>query len=178
MTYPMPSRRAHRWPTSSGHRALESGPVPVRAALQAATAVLPNRRSRFEPLALFALLLCLGVAPQASAGDLYVICASGVSLSMAEVRDVFLGEKQFAGAVKLAPADNGAAQADFLEKVMKMDSSKYQTAWTKKSFRDGSSAPPAKSNDGEAVEYVKHTPGGCSYTASAPPAGLAVIGKL
>ncbi len=177
MTTPMPSRRAHRWPTSAGQRGV-SAALPFGAAPAVTAAAQPGSRARFEPLALFALLFCLGVAPAACAGDLYVICASGVSLSMAEVRDVFLGEKQFAGAVKLAPADNSAAQAEFLDKIMKMDSAKYQTAWTKKSFRDGSSAPPSKGSDGEAVEYVKHTAGGCSYTASAPPAGLAVIGKL
>lgn len=167
MTQPTPFRRAHFSPALPS--ACPGGTV---------AAPRPEGRPRTLPLALTLLLACLGVAPQAFGGDLYVVCASGVSLSMAEVRDVFLGEKQFAGSVKLAPADNAAAQADFLDKVMKMDSAKYQTAWTKKSFRDGSSAPPAKANDGEAVEYVKHTPGGCSYTASAPPAGLTVVGKL
>lgn len=132
----------------------------------------------FEPIALFAILAILGVAPLANAGDVYVICASGVTITMAEARDVFLGEKPFAGSVKLVPADNSAAQADFLDKVMKMDLGKYQTAWTKKSFRDGATAPPVKSSDGEAAEFVKHTPGGCSYTGSAPPAGVTVVGKL
>jgi hypothetical protein len=167
MTQPMPFRRAHL-------------PAALPSACRTGSAANPRPEvhARALPLALTLLLACLGIAPRAFGGDLYVVCASGVSLSMAEVRDVFLGEKQFAGSVKLAPADNAAAQADFLDKVMKMDSAKYQTAWTKKSFRDGSSAPPTKANDGEAVEYVKHTPGGCSYTASAPPAGLTVIGKL
>lgn len=154
-------------------------PAPsVVASIQPAVRAPEPVRVRNEFLASFALLALLGVAPLASAGDVYVVCASGVTLSMAEVRDVFLGEKGFAGSVKLAPADNSAAQADFLDKVMKMDSAKYQTAWTKKSFRDGSSAPPTKGSDGEAIEYVKHTAGGCSYTASAPPGGVTVVGKL
>jgi hypothetical protein len=97
---------------------------------------------------------------------------------MADIRDVFLGEKQFAGPVKLMPVDNTAAQADFLSKAMKMDAAKYTTAWTKKSFRDGSTPPAVKGADGEVVEYLKHTPGGCGYLGSSPPPGLTLIGKL
>ena len=117
-------------------------------------------------------------AGRAFAGDIYVICNSGVSLQAADVRDVFVGEKGFAGSVKLAPADNSAAQAGFLDKALKIDSAKYSGIWTKKSFRDGANPPPVKGSDAEAVAYVKQTPGGCSYTASAPGAGVAVIAKL
>jgi hypothetical protein len=133
------------------------------------------RRAR---LPLLAILLVAGWAPLAHAGDIYVVCSAGVTLTMADIRDVFLGEKQFAGPVKLMPVDNSAAQGDFLSKAMKMDAVKYTTAWTKKSFRDGSTPPAVKGADGEVVEYLKHTPGGCGYLGSAPPAGLTLIGKL
>jgi hypothetical protein len=129
-------------------------------------------------LAVCGALLTAGWAPCAHAGDLYIACSAGVTLAMADVRDVFLGEKQFAGPVKLLPVDNGAAQTEFLAKVMKMDAIKYTTAWTKKSFRDGSTLPPAKGSDGEIVEYLKHTPGGCGYLGVAPPAGLTLVGKI
>ncbi len=134
-----------------------------------------NHRSA-HLLALASLLL--GAAPAASAGDIYIACSAGVSITMADVRDVFLGEKQFAGPVKLLPVDNSAAQPEFLSSVMKMDATKYTTAWTKKSFRDGSTSPTVKSSDGEVVEYLKHTAGGCGYLGSAPPAGLTLVGKL
>jgi hypothetical protein len=133
-------------------------------------------RSRFLPL--LGALLMVAAAPRAHAGDVYIACSAGVTLTMGDVRDVFLGEKQFAGSVKLLPVDNGAAQADFLDKVMKMDSTKYTTAWTKKSFRDGSTPPSVKSSDGEVVEFLKHSPGGCGYMSSAPPAGLTLVGKI
>jgi hypothetical protein len=133
------------------------------------------RRVRLRLLAIF---FVVGWTPFAHAGDIYVVCSSGVTLTMADIRDVFLGEKQFAGPVKLMPVDNSAAQADFLSKAMKMDASKYTTAWTKKSFRDGSTPPAVKGADGEVVEYLKHTPGGCGYLGSAPPPGLTLIGKL
>jgi hypothetical protein len=129
-------------------------------------------------LRLLAILFVVGWTPFAHAGDIYVVCSSGITLTMADIRDVFLGEKQFAGPVKLMPVDNSAAQADFLSKAMKMDAAKYTTAWTKKSFRDGSTPPAVKGADGEVVEYLKHTPGGCGYLGSAPPPGLTLIGKL
>jgi hypothetical protein len=140
-------------------------------------ACLSSRPSRSILLPIAGTLLLAGV-PCAGAGDLYFACSAGVSLTMADARDVFLGEKQFVGPVKLLPVDNSSVQADFLGKVMKMDATKYATAWTKKSFRDGSTAPSVKSGDGEVVEYLKHTAGGCGYLASAPPPGLTLVGKL
>jgi hypothetical protein len=119
-----------------------------------------------------------GWVSAAAAGDVIVICNSGVTLLPGEVRDVFIGEKSFAGAVKLAPADNGAAQAAFLEKVLRLDVAKYASIWTKKSFRDGANPPPVKSSDAEAIAYVKQTPGGCSYVAIAPGIGVTVVGKF
>ncbi len=129
------------------------------------------------------LVLLLGVAlagwaSAAGARDIIVICNSGVTLQPGEVRDVFIGEKSFAGAVKLSPADNGAAQTAFLQKVLKLDFAKYASIWTKKSFRDGANPPPVKGSDAEAIAYVKQTPGGCSYVAVAPADGVTVVGRF
>ena len=125
-----------------------------------------------------ALLALAGAAGTARADDLYVVCSPGVTLDAADVKNVFLGEKGFAGAVKLAPADNSAQQAAFLGRVLKLDASKYAGIWTKKSFRDGANPPPVKASDAEALAYVKQTPGGCSYVGAAPPAGVTVVGKF
>jgi len=129
-------------------------------------------------LATAALMAVAVLAPAARAGELYVFCNSGVSLQAGDLRDVFMGEKQFAGTVKLQPADNSASQAAFLDKVLKMDAGKYATTWTKKSFRDGVNPPPTKGTDAEAVEYAKRTPGGCSYSGSEPGGGVTVVAKL
>jgi hypothetical protein len=118
------------------------------------------------------------VAAQAGAADLTVICASGVSLTAADIRGVFLGDKQFASGIKLAPADNKALQAVFLEKVLMMDAAKYTALWTKKSFRDGTTPPGMKNSDVEIIEYVKHTPGACGYVSGDAPAGTTLIGKF
>jgi hypothetical protein len=121
------------------------------------------------------LLLLLLAVQVVHAADVYVICNSGVTLAPADVRDVFMGEKQFIGSVKLLPADNSAAQSAFLSKVLKMDAGKYSVAWTKKSFREGANPPPVKGSDAEALEYVKRTPGACSYVATQPPAGVLTV---
>jgi hypothetical protein len=93
------------------------------------------------------------------------------------VRDVFLGEKQFMNTVRLVPVDNLAAQPAFLEKVLKMDSTKYSITWVKKSFRDGISPPAAMANDAAVLEFIRRTPGGCGYFGVAPAADVTVIGK-
>ena len=139
-------------------------------------AASPARRRTGLPL--LAMLLVAAWTPVARAGDIYIVCSAGVTLTMADIRDVFLGEKQFAGPIKLAPVDNIAAQPDFLANALKMDAIKYTTVWTKKSFRDGSTPPSVKGADGEVIEFLKRTPGGCGYLLSAPPAGLTLIGKL
>jgi hypothetical protein len=126
-------------------------------------------------LATAALLAACGAS---RAADVYVICHSGVSLTSADVREVFLGEKQFAGAVKLQPADNSVLQAVFLDKVLKMDAGKYSTSWTKKSFREGINPPPVKGSDAEALAYVKQTNGACSYVGAQPGGDVVTVGKF
>ena len=126
------------------------------------------------------LLAAVLVSCSASAlsADLYVVCNTNVSLQPTDVRDVFIGEKSFAGATRLAPADNIAAQAAFLDRVVKVSADRYTNLWTKKSFRDGANPPPVKVSDTEAIAYVRQTPGACSYVQSVPPRGISVVGKF
>ncbi|TLY61534.1 MAG: phosphate ABC transporter substrate-binding protein [Gammaproteobacteria bacterium] len=126
---------------------------------------------------LLAALLCAGCAV-ARAADLYLICNSGVSLAASDVRDLFLGEKQFAGELRLVPVDNSAAQNLFLERVLKMNVAKYSTTWTKKSFRDGINPPLVTGSDAEALAYVKRTPGACSYVGTPNTVGVRVVSTL
>jgi hypothetical protein len=126
---------------------------------------------------LLAVLLCAACAV-AHAADLYVICNARAQLTAGDVRDLFLGEKQFAGAVKLVPVDNSAAQLMFLEKLLKMNAAKYSTTWTKKSFRDGINPPLVTGSDAEALAYVRRTPGACSYVATPTPADVVVVSRL
>jgi hypothetical protein len=122
-------------------------------------------------------LLMLALCGAAAAAEIVVISNSGGKISAADVRDVYLGEKQFADSVKLVPVDNGVLQADFLAKAIKMEFGRYNTAWTKKSFRDGIAAPPVKSGDAEVIEFVKRTPGAVGYVSS-HPGGVNMVGTF
>jgi len=120
------------------------------------------------------LVLALGCALLAGAVEAegpVIITHPGVTLSADDVRDVFLGEKQIASGVKLVPVDNAAEQPAFLAQVIKLDATKYATAWTKKSFRDGLNPPAVKSSDAEVADFVKRTPGAVGYVAAAPAGG-------
>jgi hypothetical protein len=125
---------------------------------------------------IFSLLLA-GNGAAAMADDLYLACHAGVSIAAADVRDVFLGEKQFLNAVRLVPIDNMAAQPAFLEKVLKMNGIKYATTWAKKSFRDGVNPPAVMANDAAVLEFIRRTPGGCGYLEMEPAEGVTVIAK-
>lgn len=114
-----------------------------------------------------AILLFL-VSQSANAGDIVVISHPGTTTSAAEVRDIFIGDKQFAGNVKLIVVDNASVQNSFLSKFMKMDTGKYNGIWTKKSFRDGLIPPAVKSGDAEVIAYVKQTSGAIGYVSSTP----------
>lgn len=121
-----------------------------------------------------AAILMLSASQSANAADVVVISNSEIAVSANEIRDIFLGEKQFAGNAKLVVIDNAAVQADFLSKVLHMDTAKYNGVWTKKSFRDGLTPPAVKSGDAEVIEYIKRTPGAIGYV-STKPAGVKIV---
>jgi ABC-type phosphate transport system substrate-binding protein len=92
-----------------------------------------------------------------------VIAHPSVSLSAHEIRDVFLGEKQLAGGLRLVPVDNSGIQSEFLSKVLQTDARKYTARWTKKSLREGLAAPALMGSDAEVTAFVKSTPGAVGY---------------
>jgi hypothetical protein len=135
---------------------------------------------KFQPL-LTVSLLCAGLAtavPAISLADVYVIANSSATVAAGDIKDIFLGEKQLSGSTKLVPLDNSAAQAEFLAKVLQLDSAKYDSLWTKKSFRDGVNPPAVKASDADVINAVKASPGGVGYITSAPPAGVTVVKKF
>jgi len=114
------------------------------------------------------VLLALLLPQLAHAADVVVISHPGTSITAGDVSDIFLGEKQFAGGTKLVPVDNASLQDSFLSKYLDMAKSKYSSAWTKKSFRDGLTPPAMKSGDAEVIDFVKRNPGAVGYVSSAP----------
>lgn len=122
------------------------------------------------------LALALACSPLAVLAEGFVIAHSSVNVGPNDVREIFIGNMQFAGSTKLVPVDNGAVQAEFLSKVVKADPDRYATIWAKKGFREGLNPPPVKSGDAEVIDFVKRTPGAIGYVAS-NPGGANVITK-
>jgi hypothetical protein len=119
-----------------------------------------------------------GLAADSRAAEVYVICHPSVPLMASDLRDVFLGDKQFAEGTVLSLSDNGAARETFLQRVLKMDVDKYRTAWTKKAFRDGVNPPTMSAGDAEALDFVRRAPGRCSYVMTPPGPGVAIIAEF
>jgi hypothetical protein len=106
----------------------------------------------------------VAVAQGVAAGE--VIANLTVTLDAEEIRDVFLGEKQFSGKVQLIPVDNRALRVEFLAKVLQSDERKYAARWTRKAFREGLAAPVVKNNDAEVNSFVRSTPGAVGYVVT------------
>lgn len=129
-------------------------------------------------LILFGLGLTGMVSSGAAVGDVYAIAHPGVVLTAVELRDVYLGEKQFAGSTKLVPVDNSSIQDEFLDKAVYVETHKYAALWIRKSFRGGLAPPITKSTDAEVIEYVKKTAGAVGYISTPPPLGVTQMFKF
>jgi hypothetical protein len=123
--------------------------------------------SRFIAAAAAAAMALASASAQA--GDLFVVSGANVTLSADEVREVFLGDKQFAGSVKLAPVENGSLQADFQARVLKVDAARYASIWSKKGFREGLTPPPVRSSDADVINAIKANPGAVGYVSKPTP---------
>jgi len=128
------------------------------------------------PILFSGFFLAMGASAHALAQELFIIANPSTSVTVADIREIFLGEKQFADSLKVVPVDNAAVQADFLGKVLKMDAARYSATWAKKSFRDGINPPASKSGDAEVLNYVKSTPGAVGYVAT-KPSNVTVVQK-
>ena len=106
------------------------------------------------------------VSAVAMAENVYVIAHPSVELSQFEVQQVYKGEQEFAGAIKLVPVDNAAVQSDFLDKAMHMDAGKYAALWIKKGFRAALTAPSTKSGDTEVINFIRNTRGAVGYVGA------------
>lgn len=141
---------------------------------------MPNRYSHLKSLKHHALtvgLFCVSLSCQG--GDLYFIANANVKdVKVGDARDIYLGKKQFAGAVPLKPVDNAAQQTDFLQSVLNMEKGKYTGWWVKKTFQEGLHQPDNKSGDSEVIQYVLTTPGAVGYVAGTPPGNVSTIGKF
>lgn len=103
-----------------------------------------------------------------------VIAHPSVDLTADQVRDLFLGEIQYSGKLRLVPVDNRDLQPDFLSRVLQTDERKYTARWTRKTYREGVTAPDIKAGDAEVAAFVRRTPGAVGYVANPSP-GVKVL---
>ena len=135
-----------------------------------------SHNNLFRALLSICFILSATISSGFAHAELYVIINSATQIGAGDIKDVFTGEKQVSGSTKLIPVDNGAIQEAFLSTVLKLESARYKSIWTKKSFRDGMTAPAIKSGDSEVLEFVRKTPGAIGYVGS-PPSGVTVVQK-
>lgn len=117
-----------------------------------------------------------GMTYAANAAEVYVISSEAVRFAPGELREVFLGERQFAAGRRLVPLDNASLQKDFVGRVVGIDPAKYATVWAKKGFREGINPPDVKASDQDVIAAVRTTPGAIGYVSQVP-AGMHVVDK-
>jgi hypothetical protein len=115
-------------------------------------------------LAALAFLVCA----EAYGSDIYVITNTQVKISPEDIREIYLGDKEFSAGIRLVPADNLTVNAEFVVKALAMNPQRYNTLWVKKSFRDGLNPPVVKATDFDVLEFVKRTRGAVGYVSSVP----------
>lgn len=135
-------------------------------------------RFHCSSIVVVATLVSLGCGP-VYGGDIYVIAQPDVKLSASDIREIYLGDKEFSGNVRLVLVDNQVAQAEFVVKALAMNPQRYNTLWVKKAFRDALIPPAMKASDIEVLEFVKRTRGGVGYVSSVPrDQDVIVVGKF
>jgi hypothetical protein len=136
-------------------------------------------RTRFLFAVIWLFALEAFGAGAVSAADIYIVTNSDMKLSAGDIREIFLGDREFNGTVRLVPVDNQAVQAEFTSKVLAMAVDRYSTLWTKRAFRDAINPPVQKLTDLEVLEFVRKTHGAIGYVSSAPhDKGVVVVAKF
>lgn len=135
-----------------------------------------------------AMLLLAAAAPAPAAGarggDVAIVVAPGTpvdSLSLSEVRKLFLGDRQFWSAgrrVTLLIRAPVARERDVVLKIIyQMSEAQYRQYWISKVFRaEASTGPKIVFSDSMASELVLALPGSVAFVDAAEvPKGLKVI---
>jgi len=149
---------------------------------------VPNFRAQLKGLA-FLLVLSLwiwvGSVAAAELKEIAVISSKSFSadaLTLEEVKEIYRGERQIIGGVRLKPIDQRDSQpirAGFLGKVMNFSSDEYVTYWNNRLFREGGIPPIPKNNSAEVIGAVQDTDGAIGYVwldeATAAKANLKIL---
>jgi hypothetical protein len=114
-----------------------------------------------------------------SAQSIYLIAHKSVTLKASEVRDVYLGDREFDGNVHITPVENASVSTTFVVKVLNIEPDRYAKLWLKKSFREGLTPPQRRASDSEVSAFVSRMQGAVGYVSSPPQTGdVQVIAKF
>ena len=108
--------------------------------------------------------------------DIYVIAHHDTRITVDQIKEIYTGERRFAGQILLKPVDNGLWQSAFLASALNLDISGYNTIWIRRSFREGQNPPPVKSGDDAVINFVRNEPGAVGYVTS-QPRGVNIVHK-
>jgi ABC-type phosphate transport system substrate-binding protein len=108
--------------------------------------------------------------------DIYVISHPDLNISSDQIKDIYTGEKQFAGNTRLTPVDNSTVQSVFFKIALKLDVARYNTLWIGRSFRAGHNPPTVYPSDTAVINFVRSAPGAVGYVTT-QPVGVNIVHK-
>lgn len=130
----------------------------------------------------FFIGLLLILLASASYGQNVVIINSAhpaKAVTSSDLTNIFLGKSSTLAGEKVVPVDEKRtteAGKAFLDKILKMSESDYQSRWVEKMLSGEASPPAVKASDAEVLSFVKSTPGAIGYvSASADLSGVTVL---
>lgn len=113
-----------------------------------------------------------GPAATAQAKQLAIIAGKSFpvdTLTLDVLQDIYMGEKQIIGSVRLKPIDqrdNQPIKFQFLDRVLHLSRDGYITYWNNRLFREGGIPPIPKQNSEEVILTVEETVGAIGYVYS------------
>lgn len=91
------------------------------------------------------------------------------TLTLADLKEIYLGHKRILGRVRLTPLDQRGDQeinAVFLKRIMGLSRSQYLDHWLKLLYREGGRPPFIKKNSEDVLSTVEEITGAIGYVWS------------
>lgn len=100
-----------------------------------------------------------------------------VSISEADIRDIYLGKKRFVGGIKLIPIHTKQEDKKerFLTALVGKTPREYTLYWLRLVFAEGLALPPLRDSDLEVVTLVQYQKGAIGYVSLDQVTGNGVV---
>ncbi|MEO1482006.1 MAG: hypothetical protein AAFU77_07850 [Myxococcota bacterium] len=125
---------------------------------------------RFTGFLALATILVSSSAYAAEAEDAILVITGAnieLSLSVSEVRDVFLKVRRQVRSSRLRPIGRspGPVRTAFLKNALEMTDGEYSRYWVQKRFVSGDQPPPQASSAADVVSFVVKVKGGVGFVS-------------